>query len=50
MNDRIDAAMCAIFMAVVVATAIFGVRSILKALRSPGRTAREYGLEGFEVA
>jgi carbon starvation protein len=50
MNDRIDATMCAIFMSVVVATAVFGVRSIRSALRSPARTAREYGLEGFEVA
>jgi carbon starvation protein len=50
MNDRIDATMCAIFMGVVVATAIFGLRSILKALRNPVTTAREFGLEGFEVS
>ncbi len=49
MNDRIDATMCAIFMAVVTATAIFGVRSIVKAVRNPVTTAREYGFEGFEV-
>jgi carbon starvation protein len=46
MNDRIDATLCAIFMAVVVATASFGVAAILKALRSPVRTAREFGMEG----
>jgi carbon starvation protein CstA len=46
MNDRIDATLCAIFMAVVVAIAVFGVAAILKALRSPVRTAREFGLEG----
>jgi len=50
MNDRIDATLCAIFMSVVVATAIFGVRSILKALKNPITTAREFGLEGFEVS
>jgi carbon starvation protein len=50
MNDRIDATMCAIFMAVVVATAVFGVNAMLKALRSPVETAREYGLDGFEVS
>jgi carbon starvation protein len=50
MNDRIDATMCAIFMSVVMATAVFGVSSILKALRSPVETAREFGLEGFEVS
>ena len=50
MNDRIDATMCAIFMTVVVvATAGFGVAAILKAVRSPVRTAREFGLDGFEV-
>jgi carbon starvation protein len=49
MNDRIDATLCAIFMAVVVAIAVFGVAAILKALRSPVRTAREFGIEGFEV-
>ena len=46
MNDRIDATLCAIFMAVVVATAMFGIAAILKALRNPVRTAREFGLDG----
>jgi carbon starvation protein len=47
MNDRVDATLCAIFMAVVVTIAVFGVAAILKALRSPVRTAREFGMEGF---
>ena len=47
MNDRIDATLCAIFMMVVVTTAAFGVAAILKAVRSPVRTAREFGMEGF---
>ncbi len=46
MNDRIDATLCAIFMSVVVAIAFFGVAAILKAVRSPVRTAREFGLDG----
>ena len=49
MNDRIDAAMCAIFMLVVVITAIFGAIATVRALRSPVRTAREFGLDGFGV-
>ncbi len=47
MNDRIDATLCAIFMAVVVTIAFFGVAAILKAVRSPVRTVREFGMEGF---
>ena len=47
MNDRIDATLCAIFMAVVVAIALFGVAAILKAVRSPVGTVREFGMEGF---
>jgi carbon starvation protein len=49
MNDRIDAVLCALFMAVVVATAAFGVATILRARRSPVTTTREAGLE-IEVA
>jgi carbon starvation protein len=47
MNDRIDATLCAIFMTVVVTIAVFGIAAILKAVRSPVRTVREFGMEGF---
>jgi carbon starvation protein len=48
-NDRIDAALCALFMVVVVATALFGVVTILRARKSPGTTTHEMGLDA-EVA
>ena len=41
-NDRIDAALCAVFIAVVVSMIVFGVMACLKALRTPGWTAREF--------
>ena len=41
-NDRIDAALCAVFIAVVVSMMVFGVMACLKALRAPGWTAREF--------
>ncbi len=41
MNDRIDAALCALFMAVVVAIVIFGVRACLQALQAQKPTVRE---------
>jgi carbon starvation protein len=40
-NDRLDAALCAVFMAVVVATALFGRAAIRRALASRQPTARE---------
>lgn len=40
-NDRIDAALCAVFMAVVVTMIVFAVRACLAAHRAPGWTARE---------
>ena len=49
MNDRIDALLCAIFMAIVVSTAVSGAAVILRALRNPLSTAREIGLEGIEI-
>jgi carbon starvation protein len=49
MNDRIDAMLCAIFMAIVVSTAVSGVAVILRALRNPLSTSREIGLEGIEI-
>jgi carbon starvation protein len=41
-NDRIDAALCAVFIAVVVSMIVFGVMACLKALRTPSWTAREF--------
>lgn len=49
MNDRIDAALCALFMTVVVATAAFGVAAILRARKSPFSTTREVGFDIVEV-
>jgi len=49
MNDRIDAALCALFMAVVIATAFFGVSTILRARKSPVTTTREIGLDAEPV-
>ena len=40
-NDRIDAALCAIFLAVVVATIVFAVRTIRSAAGAPGVTTTE---------
>ena len=48
-NDRIDATLCAIFMGVVIATALFGITAIRRALQSPVKTSREVGFEGLEV-
>jgi len=50
MNDRIDAVLCALFMAVVVATAAFGVAAILHARKSPVATAREVGRDPIRVS
>lgn len=40
-NDRIDAALCALFLAVVTAIALFGVRACTEARRTPRPTVRE---------
>jgi carbon starvation protein len=45
-NDQIDATLCAIFMAVVVATVMFGLAAVRSALRSPVATAREAAADG----
>jgi carbon starvation protein len=45
-NDYIDAALSAVFVLVVVATVIYGVRSIWRALASPQATAIEVGFAG----
>ena len=45
-NDYIDATLAALFVLVVVATVIYGVISIWKALASPQATAMEIGLAG----
>ncbi|RAI58229.1 carbon starvation CstA family protein [Roseicella frigidaeris] len=42
-NDRIDAALAALFVAVVLAILVFGVRSCLEAYRAGGWTAHEIG-------
>jgi carbon starvation protein CstA len=40
-NDRIDAALCLVFVAVVISIVAFGVRACIAAYRAPGWTARE---------
>jgi carbon starvation protein len=45
-NDYIDATLAAVFVAVVIATVIYGVINVLKALGSPRPTAVEIGLAG----
>ena len=40
-NDRIDAALCAVFIAVVLSMIWFGIGACLKAYRADGWTARE---------
>jgi carbon starvation protein len=45
-NDYIDAALAAVFVLVVIATVIYGVRSIWRALASPQATAIEVGFAG----
>jgi carbon starvation protein len=42
-NDYVDAALCAAFVAVVAAMAVFGVVSAWRAWSTPGVTAREVG-------
>jgi hypothetical protein len=45
-NDYIDATLAAVFVLVVVATVIYGLISIRKALASPQSTAMEIGFAG----
>jgi carbon starvation protein len=49
-NDRIDAALVALFLAVVLALLVFTVRTCLAARRSPVPLAREIPLRGEAVA
>ena len=48
-NDYIDATLAAVFVLVVVATVIYGLISIRKALGNPQPTAMEIGLAGAAV-
>jgi carbon starvation protein len=48
-NDYIDATLAAVFVLVVVATVIYGLISIRKALGNPQPTAMEFGLAGAAV-
>jgi carbon starvation protein len=50
LNDRIDATLCALFMAVVVATAMFGVAAARRALSIPVPTCRESSAGDAEIA
>ena len=50
MNDRIDAVLCALFMAVVVATAAFGIAAIMRARKNPAATAREVERDPIRVS
>jgi carbon starvation protein len=47
LNDRIDAALCGLFMAVVAATVAFGAATIRRALRDPLATAAETAPAGI---
>jgi carbon starvation protein len=49
-NDRIDAALAALFVAVVVAILVFGIRSCLEAYRARRWTAQEIGDTGRVAA
>ena len=40
-NNQLDAALCVLFMSVVVLMVVFGVRAALKARRNPAPTAQE---------
>jgi carbon starvation protein len=42
-NDRVDAALCALFLAVVAAVLVYAVRACLEARRTEGVTVREIG-------
>jgi carbon starvation protein len=46
LNDRVDATLCAIFMAVVVATVLFGIGAVSRAVKSPVATTIEIDTQG----
>jgi hypothetical protein len=48
-NDYIDATLSAVFVLVVIATVIYGLISIRKALASPQATAMEIGFVGMVI-
>jgi carbon starvation protein len=48
-NDYIDASLAAVFVLVVVATVIYGLISIRRALGNPQPTAMEIGLAGVAM-
>lgn len=52
LNDYVDATLCAIFMAVVLAMLAFGVRAFLAGLKAPATTAREvdHGVHALQPA
>ena len=49
-NDRLDAALCVLFMAVVVSILFYGVKVLLKARATPGVTAVETPFTAFSKA
>jgi carbon starvation protein len=48
-NDYVDAAMCAVFMAVVIAMLVYGVIAIRAALANPANSAKEVGGDLYAV-
>ena len=48
-NDYVDATLAAVFVLVVIATVIYGLISIRRALGNPQPTAMEIGLAGAAV-
>ncbi|MDQ3057449.1 MAG: carbon starvation protein A, partial [Pseudomonadota bacterium] len=49
LNNQINAGLCALFMAVLVLTVAFGIRTALKARRSTASTAQEVTYVAFEA-
>ncbi|MFC0678876.1 carbon starvation CstA family protein [Lysobacter korlensis] len=49
-NNRLDAALCALFMGVLLAMVVFGARAALQARRSQRPTAQETAYVAFEAA
>jgi carbon starvation protein len=44
-NDTVDALMCALFMALVIAMLVYGVRAVLRAHANPNVSTREVGYD-----
>ena len=44
-NDTVDAALCAVFIAVVLAMLCYGVMAVRRALSNPNVSAKELGYE-----